>query len=79
MYYSLVSLFPCPTAHTRDKTLAVNVTDCVLSQRNNACLHFHSGRRILLTTMATDGPHGRRGCEAVSEGMTGEREVLPFD
>lgn len=33
----------------------------------------------VLTTMATVGPHGRRGREAVSEGMTGEREVLPFD
>lgn len=67
------------TVQKREKTLAVNIIDCVLVCVIIPVCIFSAVAASTLTTMATDGPDRVRGWSDVSEGMTGEREVLPFD
>lgn len=64
-----------PTVHKHEKTLAVNIIDCVFSLCNKTCLYFHSSAHNHGNRRADR----ERGWSDVSEGTTGEREVLPFD
>lgn len=81
MHYIICGHLPLSsrTVHKHEKTLAVNIIDCVLVCVMIPVCSFAAVAASTLTTMATDGPDRVRGWSDVSEGMTGEREVLPFD
>lgn len=68
-----------PTVHKHEKTLAVNIIDCVFSLCNKTCLYFHSRDHKSAHNHGNRRADRVRGRSDVSEGTTGEREVLPFD